>query len=128
MYTQLQQQLKDINFLPVKLKVQGYALVKPTQVLLMDPSLLTPYYPFLHPLINEAQSLYQFLSHIGVKMSLGFSHMQLFFKLAKDQCKETAVNYNMKRAVAKATVELTLLLRNAEGSNKDIHLHPLYLP
>ena len=126
-YKQLQQQLKDINFLPVKLKVHGYALVKPTQVLLMEPSLLTPYYPFLHPLINEAQSLYQFLSHIGVKMSLDFSHMQLFFKLAKDQCKETAVNYNMKCAVAKATVELTLLLSNAEGNNEAIHLHPLYL-
>ena len=128
-YKLLQQQLKDIYFLPVKLKVQGYTLVKPTQVLLMDPSLLTPYYPFLHPLINEAQSMYQFLSHIGVKMSLDFSHMQQFFQLAKDQCKEIRVDFNIKRAVAKATVELTLLLRNAEGKekNKAINLHPLYL-
>ena len=128
-YKLLQQQLKDINFLPVKLKVHGYTLVKPTQVLLMDPSLLTPYYPFLHPLINEAQSMYQFLSHVGVKMSLDFSHMQQFFQLAKDQCKDTRVNFNVKRAVAKATVELTLLLRNAEGKerNKAINLHPLYL-
>ena len=128
-YKLLQQQLKDIYFLPVKLKVHGYTLVKPTQVLLMDPSLLTPYYPFLHPLINEAQSMYQFLSHVGVKMSLDFSHMQQFFQLAKDQCKDTRVNFNVKRAVAKATVELTLLLRNAEGKerNKAINLHPLYL-
>ena len=78
-YTQLQQQLEDINFLPVKLKIHGYALVKPTQVLLIDPTLLSPYYPFLHPLINEAQSLYhQFLSHIGVKMLLDFSHCNCF--------------------------------------------------
>ena len=128
-YAQLQLQLKDIHFLPVKLKVQGYALVKPTQVLLMEPSLLTPYYPFLHPLINEAQSIYRFLSHIGVKMSLDFSHMQLLFELAKNQCKDTTVNFNVKRAVSKATVELTLLLRNVEGkkNNKAIHLHPLYL-
>ena len=128
-YAQLQLQLKDIHFLPVKLKVQGYALVKPTQVLLMEPSLLTPYYPFLHPLINEAQSIYQFLSNIGIKMSLDFSHMQLLFQLAKNQCKNTKVNFNIKRAVSKATVELTLLLRNVEGkkNNKAIHLHPLYL-
>ena len=55
--------------------------------------------------------------------------MQLFFALAKNQCKDTRVNFNIKRAVAKATVELTLLLRNAEGKekNKAIHLHPLYL-
>ena len=128
-YTRLQTELKDINFLPVKLKVHGYALVKPAQVLLMDPRSLIPYYPFLHPLINEAQSIYQFLSQIGVKMSLDFSHMQLFFELVKDQCKEARVNYNIKRAVAKATVELTLLLRNAEGKeeNKTINLCPLYL-
>ena len=128
-YAQLQLQLKDINFLPVKLKVHGYALVKPTQVLLMDPSSLIPYYPFLHPLINEAQSMYQFLSHIGVKMSLDISHMQIFFKLAKDQCKDVRVNFNVKRAVAKATVELTQLLRHNQEKekNKAINLQPLYL-
>lgn len=78
-YAKLQIWLKDIKFLPVKLNVHGYALVKPAQVLLMNPSSLILYYPFLHPLINEAQSMYQILSQIGVKTSLDFSHMQLFF-------------------------------------------------
>ena len=128
-YAKLQMWLKDIKFLPVKLNVHGYALVKPAQVLLMNPSSLILYYPFLHPLINEAQSMYQILSQIGVKTSLDFSHMQLFFELVKDQCKEAIVNYNIKCAVAKATVELTSLLRNAEGkeNNEAINLHPLYL-
>ena len=119
-------QLENLNFVPVKLQMNGYVLVKPIQVLLMDPSTLAPYYPFLHPLISEVQPVFSFLSQIGVKMSLDFSHMKLVFKLAKELCQDRKVNINIKRTVAKATVELTMLLRNAEN-REQVQLQPLYL-
>ena len=122
----LKLQLENLNFVPVKLQTNGYVLVKPIQVLLMDPSTLIPYYPFLHPLVNEVQPVFPFLSEIGVKMSLDFSHMKLVFKLAKELCQDGKVNINIKRTVAKATVELTMLLRNAENTEQ-VQLQPLYL-
>ena len=69
------------------------------------------------------------LSQIGVKMSLSFSHIQLFFKLAKDMCKDEKVDANIKRAAAKATEDLIVFLRQAKSTrnNTDIHLQPLYL-
>ena len=125
-YNSLKLQLENLNFIPVKLQTNGYVLVKPIQVLLMDPSVLTPYYPFLHPLIEEVHPVFSFLSQIGVKMSLDFSHMKLVFKLAKELCQNSRVNINIKRTVAKATVDLTMLLRNAE-STEQLQLQPLYL-
>ena len=119
----LKLQFENLNFIPVKLQMNGYILVKPIQVLLMDPSVLTPYHPFLHPLIREIQLVFSFLSQIGVKMSLDFSHM---FILAKELCKYDKVTINIKHTVAKATVELTMLLRNAENTEQ-VQLQPLYL-
>ena len=119
-------QLENLMFVPVELQMNGYVLVKPVQVLLMDPSILTPYYPFLHPLIREVQSVFSFLSQIDVKMSLDFSHMKLIFKMAKELCQNSKVNINIKHTVAKATVELTMLLRNAENTEQ-VQLQPLYL-
>ena len=126
---ELRNQLEDLNFLPVKLHVNGYALVKPAQVLVMDSSSLRPYYPFLHPLEDKLQSIIQLLSQIGVKMCLDFSHIQLFFKLAKDLCKDKEVDINIKLAAAKATEELIVLLRKFEneGQKENIQLKPLYL-
>ena len=127
--TELRNQLEDLNFLPVKLRVNGYALVKPAQVLIMDSSSLLPYYPFLHPLEENLRPMIRLLSQIGVEMSMNFSHIQLFFKLAKDLCKDKKVDFNIKRAAAKATEELIVILRKAQSDGKkmDIHLQPLYL-
>ena len=127
--TYLRSQLENLNFLPVKLLVDAYALVKPAQVLIMESSSLLLYYPFLHPLDENLRPMIQLLSQIGVKMSLSFSHIQLFFKLAKDMCKDEKVDMNIKRAAAKATEDLIVLLRQAKstGNNRDINLQPLYL-
>ena len=122
----LKQQLENLNFVPVKLKMNGYVLVKPIQVLLMDPPTLVPYYPFLHPLIREVQPVISFLSQIGLKMSLDFSHVKLVLTMAKELCKHSKVNINIKRAIAKSTVELTMLLRNVK-SIEQVKLCPLYL-
>ena len=125
-YNSLKLQLENLNFIPVELQMNGYVLVKPIQVLLMDPSILTPYYPFLHPLIREIQPVFSFLSQIGVKMSLDFSHMKLVFTLAKELYQDDEVTINIKHTVAKATVELTMLLRNAKNIEQ-VQLQPLYL-
>ena len=127
--TALRNRLEDLNFLPVKLRVHGYALVKPAQVLIMDSSSLLPYYPFLHPLEENLRPMIRLLSQIGVEMSLNFSHIQLFFRLAKDLCKDKKVDFNIKRAAAKATEELIVLLRKVQSARikTDIHLQPLYL-
>ena len=122
----LKLQLENLSFVPVKLQMNGYVLVKPKQVLLMDPSTLAPFYPFLHPLVSEVQPVFPFLSEIGVKMSLDFAHMKLVFRLAKELCQDGKVNINIKHTVAKATVELTMLLRNAENTEQ-VQLQPLYL-
>ena len=122
----LKLQLENLNFIPVEIQRNGCVLVKPAQVLLMDPSALAPYYPFLHPLIREVQPVFSFLSQIGVKMSLDFSHMKLVFTIAKGLCQDTKVNINIKHTVAKATAELTMLLRNTKGKEQ-VKLCPLYL-
>ena len=127
--TTLRNQLENLNFVPVKLRENGYALVKPAQVLMMDSSSLLPYYPFLHPLEEKLRTMIQLLCQVGVKMSLGFSHIQLFFKSAKDLCKDQQVDVNIKFAVAKAMEELIVLLRKAESAGKkiEINLQPLFL-
>ena len=127
--TKLRDQLEELNFLPVKLNINGYALVKPAQVLAMDSITLRPYYPFLHPLEEKLQPTLQLLSQIGVTMSLDFSHIQLFFKLAKNLFKEGTVDINVKLAVIKATEQLIVLLRKVKNVTEKevIHLQPLYL-
>ena len=125
----IRNRLEGLKFLPVKLHANGYALVEPAQVLVMDSSSLRPYYPFLHPLEDKLQPMIQLLSQIGVKMRLDFSHIQLFFKLAKDLCKDKEVDINVKLAAAKATEELIVLLRKFENDEQkeNIQLKPLYL-
>jgi len=123
-YESLKLQLENLNFIPVKLQIDGYVLVKPIQVLFMDPSKLAPYYPFLHPLVKEVQPAFSLLSQIGIKMSLDFSYMKLVFKLAKEIYQDKKVNINVKHTAAKATVELTMLLRNA-ANTKQAQLQPL---
>ena len=125
-YEQLNSEIGDLKILPAKLQVSGYALVKPIQVLVMEKSQLAPFYPFLHPLIVQANSVLQILNEIGVNMSFDFSHMQLVLKLAKELGKDSKVDYNLKRTVAKATVELTQLLRNSENQVISL-MPPLYL-
>ncbi|XP_065905190.1 sacsin-like [Dysidea avara] len=124
---QLRLDIGDLEFLPVKLQIAGYVLVKPVQVLVMDRSKLDHFYPFLHPLIVEAQPVLQLLTEVGVKMSFDFSHMQLVLRLAKDLCKDNKVDHNTKRAVAHATVELTMLLRNKQNREIISLKQPLYL-
>ena len=124
----LKLQLEKLNFIPVESQMNGHVLVKPIQVLLMDPSTLAPYYPFLHPLtiIRKMQPVILFLLQIGVKMSLDFSHMKLTFTMAKELCQDNKVGVNIKRAVAKATAELTVMLRNSKITEQ-VKLCPLYL-
>jgi len=134
----LRLEIGNLNFLPVKLQVvSGYVLVKPIQVIYTTPQFIEPlptqkspiasFYPFLHPLIVEAQPVLQLLTEVGVKMSLDFSHIQLVLKLAKELSKNNNVDYNIKRAVVHATVELTVLLRSKQA-RENISLHsPLYL-
>ena len=130
--------LQNVSFLPIKIQnLKEYALVKPTQVLTMSQSSLSQYYPFLHPLLSlekSFQPMSQFLSEIGVKNSLGFSHIQLIFKLAKDWFKDEELTrkFDIKQAVAKATEKLIVLLKKAaerdgtkEGNIND--LQELYL-
>ena len=125
-YEQLKSEIGSLKILPAKLQVSGYALVKPIQVLVMEKSQLAPFYPFLHPMIPQANSVLQLLNEIGVKMSFDFSHVQLVLKLAKELAKDNKVDYNLKRTVAKATVELTQLLKNSENQAVNF-VPPLYL-
>ena len=122
----LKSQVENLNFLPVRLPEKGYVLVAPCQVLFTTPTQLTPYYPFLHPLIDQLQPHFLLLSRIGVKMSLDYSHMHLVFKLAKHLCEESRVDQDIKCAIVQATVDLTMLLRNTEDK-QNLNLQPLYL-
>ena len=128
---QLELQLSSLRFLPVKLPIQNaeeYALVKPTQVLCMEPSEVAPYYPFLHPLIDDASGFYKFLSKFGVKRSISFCHVQLVLQSAKDLCQDGEVDLNIKCIVSKITQELIKLLKQAENkSAAACDLKPLYL-
>ena len=100
-YESLKLQLEKLNCVPVESQINGYVLVKPVQVLLMDPSTLTPYYPFLHPLIRGMQPVFSFLSQIGVKMSLDFSHMKLVFTMAKELCQDTRLTLTLNMLLLK---------------------------
>ena len=128
---QLEPQLSSLRFLPVKLPIQNaeeYALVKPTQVLCMDPSEVSPYYPFLHPLIDEASGFYKFLSKFGVKRSISFCHVQLVLQSAKDLCQDGEVDLNIKCIVLKITQELIKLLKQTDDKRSAAcDLKPLYL-
>ena len=127
----LEPKLSNLKFLPVKLPIESakeYALVKPTQVLCMEPSDVCPYYPFLHPLIDEASGFYRFLSNFGVKRSIHFCHVQLVLQLAKDLCQDNEVDQNIKQMIHKITQELIKLLQQTENKNDAVrYLEPLYL-
>ena len=128
---QLKPQLSILNFLPVKLPIQNteaYALVKPIQVLCIEPSEVTPYYPFLHPLIDEANSVIKLLAKIGVTRSFHLSHVQFVLQSIKDLCQDNAVVFNNKHTVLRATRELIRLLKQLKNNNDAInYLKPLYL-
>ena len=133
--------LKHIAFLPVQLPnnvSEEYALVKPIQVLYTmhsffqpstsQKSLLDSFYPFLHPLIQEAFGVIEFLLHIGVQSSISFSHIQLILELAKFKCQDNEVDVNIKHIILKATDELIKLLQNNDGKENAVQcLKPLYL-
>ena len=127
----LNQVLSNLNFFPVKLPMKSteeYALVKPIQVICMEPSQVTPYYPFLHPLIDEANSVIKLLSKIGVKRSFHLHHIQFVLQSIKDLCKDNEVDLNNKRIVLKAVRELIRLLQQMENKSDAIcQLRPLYL-
>ena len=128
---QLEPQLSSWRFLHVKLPIQNaeeYALVKPTQVLCMDPSEVAPYYPFLHPLIDEASGFYKVLSKFSVKRSISFCHVQLVLQSAKDLCQDGEVDLNIKCIVLKITQELIKLLKQTDNkSAAACDLKPLHL-
>ena len=142
--------LAQTKFLPVKVSTttnsNEYVLVKPTQVLhakptnLMDAistqvqsSHVAQFYPFLHPLIEEAHRVIDFLSSIGVQRSINFSHIQLVLQLAKNTHQDNVVDINTKQVIVKAIDELIKLLLNQknEGKNNESdvaqYLKPLYL-
>lgn len=140
--------LAQTKFLPVRLSITSgneYVLVKPTQVLHAKPANLldaissqvqsshvAQFYPFLHPLIEEAHGVNDFLSSIGVQNSINFSHVQLVLQLAKNKYQDNVVDINMKHVVVKAIDELIRLLLNKQNEGKDDgddvaqYLEPLY--
>jgi len=110
--------------------VEEYALVKPSQVLYTEPSQVAPYYPFLHPLIKEADNIMGILSKVGVKRSIGFSHIHCVLQMAKDKFQDNVISDNTKYIIQKAIRELIRLLQQHESNNKaEIvqGLKPLYL-
>ena len=128
---QLEPLLSKLNFFPVKLPIKNtneYALVKPTQVICMEPSEVTPYYPFLHPYIDEANSVIMLLSKFGVKRSFHLFHIQFVLQSIKDNCKDSEVIFNDKRIALKAIRELIRLLNQIKDKSDVIsQLRPLYL-
>ena len=128
---QLEPLLSNLNFFPVKLPIQNteeYALVKPIQVICMEPSEVTPYYPFLHPLIDEANSVIKLLSKIGVKRSFHLCHIQFVLQCIKDICKDNEVVFNNKSIALKAIRELIRLLQQFKNKSDTLsQLKPLYL-
>ena len=117
--------------IPVRLHTiyaEQYALALPTQVLNVTSPDIGFYYPFLHPLIEQAYGVVHLLSYIGVKNALGFAHIQFILWTAKSRFQENKVNPKTKSMIIKATQELVKLLQHAQ-SNDDIvqYLEPLYL-
>ena len=133
--------LSTINFLPVKLPTNSkeYALVKPIQVIYTIPQFIEPlptqtspiasFYPFLHPLIEEAYGVFDVLSHVGVQSSITFSHIQLILQLAKSKCHDNVVDINTIHVVVKIVDELISLLHQNKDNKGNIaqSLKPLYL-
>ena len=135
--------LANTQFLPVTLLAtnpKDYNLVKPTQVLyikptwqlysksVIDSSHIAQLYPYLHPLIEEAHEVINFLSYTGVRVSLDFSHIQLVLQMVQEKCQNSMIDENFRRVVVKATDELIELLRYCENkSDAAKYLKPLYL-
>ena len=94
----------------------------------MEPSEVTPYYPFLHPLIDEANSVIKLLSKIGVKRSFHLCHIQFVLQCIKEVCKDNKVVFNDKCIALKAIRELIRLLQRINDKSDSIsQLRPLYL-
>ena len=129
---QLHDDLSNKEILPVRLHsddTEQYALAMPTQVLnIKSPSDIDLYYPFLHPLIEKANSVVHFLSNIGVQNTLNFSHIRYILLLAKDRFKNNKIDPETQSVVIEATQDLVKLLQH-EQPKEDIAqcLQPLYL-
>jgi len=128
----LEPSLSKLKFLPVQVSTptsKEYALVQPIQVLCVEPSLVTPYYPFLHPLIEEAYSVMSLLSHVGVCKSLKLSHIQYLFESAYDKFGNNEIDANIRCIIVKATRKLIQLLqvdRTEEAADDELsHLYLL---
>ena len=123
--------LSNEEIIPVKISVNDadeYILVKPTQVLSMDPSDVAPYYPYIYPLIEEAYCVLTLLSKIGVQRSFSFSHIRYVLISAKDKFLENKVDLSTKNTIIKATQHLVELLKQDKSKDDIIlHLMPLYL-
>ena len=65
----------------------------------MEQHEVEPFYPFLHPLIDETNGYYKFLSNFGVKRSITFCHVQLVLQSAKELCQDNEVDENFKRVI-----------------------------
>ena len=122
----LSSQLQNVKFIPVELPACGYVLVSPQEVLFIGHSHLTPYYPFLHPLIVELQPYFNLLRHIGVALSFNICHIHLVLKKIKDLYQDKRVDPFNKDIVIQATVKLTRLLKDTEDK-RNLNLDPLYL-
>ena len=120
-------ELVNANFVPVKLP-KGYALAKPSQILHIDPSHAAPFYPFLHPVIEETYGVIEFLAGLGVEKSITFSHIQHVLQSAKNKCDDNKVDENIRGVVVEATGALIKLLEHKDDDTKVAQsLQPLYL-
>ena len=125
-------QLSKHTFLPVKIPTltsEEYALVQPTQVLCMEPSDVRPFYPFLHPLIEELYSVMSLLSNVGVCKSLKLSHIQYIFKSVYDMFGTREIDVNTRCVIVNATKRLLKLLQPVERTENTAYdeLQHLYL-
>ena len=130
--SRLAPRLSKLKFLPVKLPTstfKEYALVQPMQVLCVEPIEVAPYYPILHPLIEEANSVMSFLLNVGVCRSIKLSHIQHILESVKNLIGDNEIDVNNKHIVVRATKQLILLLQQTENSTEVIksQLQNLYL-
>ena len=135
---QLKPKLLNLSFLPVEIhslsskqstvNSEEFALVQPTQVLCVDPSDVKDFYPFLHPLIEEASSTLQLLLNVGVCQSIKLSHIQHIMESAKNMLGDNEIDVNTRRTIVKATKQLIHLLQQTERSRETLsQLQNLYL-
>ena len=129
-------ELRNIPCIPVCAdgKVEDIArpvLVKPLQVIAMEPEALKPFACFLNPLPQAFYScLHHVLSTIGVQQKVTLKHVRGALEAIKHHTHKT-LDVNTKEVVRNLMQMLQDLLQSrqsASNDDSDLDLDPLYLP